>query len=215
MKSDKKLSDIRNEYKLEELVREKVSDSPFKQLEYWINEAVNAKLYEPTAMTISTVDATGKPSSRVVLLKGLEEDGLTFFSNYKSKKGLELETNPYIAINFFWPELERQVRIQGKTEKVNSEVSDAYFNSRPEGSKLGAWASPQSQTISSREELVNRMEKYQKEFEGKEIPRPDYWGGYKVIPEYFEFWQGRPNRLHDRIAYSKKNGNWVIERLAP
>jgi pyridoxamine 5'-phosphate oxidase len=166
-------------------------------------------------MTLSTVTSTGKPSSRIVLLKGYDEEGFVFFTNYSSDKGRQLMQNHFAALLFFWKELERQVRIEGVVSKVSEEESDAYFNSRPVGSRLGAWASPQSQKISDREVLNNELMKFTEQFDQENIPRPAHWGGYRVKPTRIEFWQGRSNRLHDRILYEQDNDNWQISRLAP
>jgi pyridoxamine 5'-phosphate oxidase len=211
----KNISDIRNDYKLKQLDKTHVLESPIQQLENWVHEAVNASLYEPTAMTLSTVSNLSKPSSRVVLLKGIVPTGLVFFTNYESRKGKELLQNPLGAINFFWPELERQVRIEGRIEKVSEEESNEYFHSRPRTSQLGALASPQSEVIEGREVLEKSIEKLTKEYEGKSILKPAHWGGYILIPDYFEFWQGRSSRLHDRIIYVQEGANWKIKRLAP
>jgi pyridoxamine 5'-phosphate oxidase len=211
----KNISDIRNDYKLEKLDKNHVSKEPLIQLENWVNEAIDASLYEPTAMTLSTVSELGKPSSRVVLLKGIVNNGLVFFTNYSSRKGKELSQNNLGAINFFWPELERQVRIEGRIEKISEKESDEYFQSRPRGSQLGAIASQQSEIIEDRESLEKRIEELTLQYEGKTILKPAHWGGYKLIPDYLEFWQGRQSRLHDRIIYIQENSNWIIKRLAP
>jgi pyridoxamine 5'-phosphate oxidase len=209
------ISEIRNDYKLKQLDKKHVSENPSKQLEAWLSEAIDAALYEPTAMTLSTVSKDGKPSSRVLLLKGVDERGLIYYTNYKSKKGKELNNNPFTAINFFWPELERQVRVEGRTKKISQQESEEYFQSRPRGSQLGALTSSQSEEIEGREKLEKVKEKLEKDFSGKIIPKPDHWGGYVLIPDYFEFWQGRPDRLHDRIVYFKEGSEWKIKRLAP
>lgn len=176
--------------------------------------AVKSNLYEPTAMTLSTCNAHYRPSSRIVLLKGLDE-GLVFFTNYESKKGASIVENPFAAALFFWPELERQVRIEGKVAKVSAEESDKYFYSRPKASQIGAIVSPQSKIISSRNDLDSMFEKALADYENKEVKRPDNWGGYRIIPEYFEFWQGRSGRLHDRLFYQRENNGWTKGRLAP
>lgn len=211
----KNISDIRNDYKLKQLDKTHVQQSPITQLENWVHDAVEASLYEPTAMTLSTVSSLGKPSSRVVLLKGIVPAGLVFFTNYNSRKGKELLQNPLGAINFFWPELERQVRIEGRIEKVSEKESNEYFQSRPRESQLGAMSSPQSEIIESREVLEKNIENLTKEYEGKPITKPVHWGGYILIPDYFEFWQGRSSRLHDRIIYVQEGADWKIKRLAP
>ncbi len=192
--------------------------NPLRQFDAWLQEALAAKADEPTAMTVSTCDLQGKPSARVVLLKELSAEGFVFYTNYQSRKGQQLAQNPYAAITFFWPVLERQVRIEGVVKQVSGEISDAYFQSRPKGSQIGAWASPQSQEINGREVLETLEQEMQQKFIADEVlPRPAHWGGYVVIPERLEFWQGRPNRLHDRLEYVKdQNGtDWKIKRLAP
>ena len=211
----KKLSEIRNEYKYQQLTENNVNHNPFLQLKSWLDEALTSEIHEATAMNLSTVGRDGKPSSRIVLLKELSEAGLTFFTNYESKKGKELFQNPFAAILFFWPELERQVRVEGKVKKVSAGESDEYFKSRPIGSRIGANISPQSQVIPGRELLEKKQLEFAKRFESKEIPRPSHWGGYILVPEMFEFWQGRESRLHDRLRFTKFDGEWKIERLAP
>jgi pyridoxamine 5'-phosphate oxidase len=216
MKEPKKnIADIRKEYALTNLDITQVIHNPLSQLEKWVQEAIDSQVQEPTAMVLSTVSDDKKPSSRVLLLKGINENGLVFFTNYHSRKGKQLEVNPFGAINFFWPELERQVRIEGKLEKVSTHESDEYFASRPRGSQVGATVSPQSEVIPNRKFLEDKAEDATKLWEGKNIPRPIYWGGYVLIPSYFEFWQGRPSRLHDRIIYELETGKWKINRLAP
>lgn len=207
---------IRKNYALKSLTEDTVSQDPIVQFRTWMEEALAAEVNEPTAMVLSTANATGRPSARVVLLKDVTTQGFVFFTNYSSRKGSNLHENPFAALTFFWPELERQVRIEGSIQKVAPEVSDAYFNSRPKGSQIGAWASPQSQQISSREELEKADIAYSSEFaEIPEIPRPPHWGGYCLQPDYIEFWQGRPNRLHDRIVFQKQGEAWELKRLAP
>lgn len=213
--SRKNIADIRNEYKWKQLDKEHVSDDPLKQMDNWLQEAITSALYEPTAMTLSTVSPNGRPSSRVVLLKGIYDNGLTFFTNYNSRKGRDIASNPYSSLNFFWPELERQVRVEGIVQKISAEESEEYFQSRPRGSQLGAIVSPQSQVIAGREVLEENKSNLEKKLEGKSIERPSHWGGYILIPEYFEFWQGRPDRLHDRISFTRLENEWKIERLAP
>jgi pyridoxamine 5'-phosphate oxidase len=211
----KKIAEIRNEYKYQQLTENNVNHNPFHQLRSWLDEAIESQIYEPTAMNLATVDKDNKPSSRIVLLKGLSETGLVFFTNYESKKGMDLFYNPSAALLFFWPELERQIRVEGKVEKASAEESDVYFKSRPFGSQVGASISPQSQVIQSREVLEKSKIEFQKKFEGKEVPRPANWGGYVLIPDMFEFWQGRESRLHDRLRFTIVDGGWKIERLAP
>ena len=188
-----------------------------QQFRQWMDEALAAQLDEPTALTLSTVNAAGQPSSRVVLLKGLPDDaGFLFYTNYESRKGLELAGQPLAALNFFWPGLERQVRVEGRVEKAPDELSTEYFQSRPRGSQLGAWASPQSQVIGSREELEAREQELAAQFKDQDpLPRPAHWGGYILRPHRVEFWQGRPSRLHDRIVYERDGQGWKRSRLAP
>jgi len=212
------LADIRRDYTKQALELTEVADNPFDQFAKWMDEAVKAELPEPTAMTVSTVSAAGKPSARVILLKGVEEGQFIFYTNYKSRKGEELAANPFACMTFFWAELERQVRIEGKIAKVAADVSDAYFDSRPKGSRIGAHVSPQSQPIPDRGYLEQRAKEIAEKFGGTEaIPRPEHWGGYGLAPECIEFWQGRPSRLHDRILYQQAagNGGWEKIRLAP
>jgi pyridoxamine 5'-phosphate oxidase len=211
----KKIAEIRNEYKYQQLTENNVNHNPFHQLRLWLDEAIESQIYEPTAMNLATLSKDNRPSSRIVLLKGLSETGLVFFTNYESKKGMDLFYNPSAALLFFWPELERQVRIEGKVEKVSASESDEYFKSRPSGSQIGANISPQSQVIPNREILEEKQSEFAKKFEGKEIPRPSNWGGYQLIPSMFEFWQGRESRLHDRLRFAEVDGGWKIERLAP
>jgi pyridoxamine 5'-phosphate oxidase len=209
------IADIRKDYQLKSLSEYEVDQNPFTQFSVWWNEAVQSEIDEVNAMALSTVTSVGKPSSRIVLLKGYDEQGFVFFTNYSSDKGQQLAQNNFAALLFFWKELERQVRIEGVVSKVSEEESDAYFNSRPLGSRLGAWASPQSQKISDREVLNKELTKFTEQFDQENIPRPAHWGGYRVRPNRIEFWQGRSNRLHDRILYEQDNDNWQISRLAP
>jgi len=187
-----------------------------KQFEIWFREAVDAKVNEPNAMVVATVSEDNRPSARIVLLRNFDENGFVFYTNYKSRKGKEIDSNPFASLTFFWPELERQVRIEGKLQKQTAAESDAYFMRRPMSSRLGAWASPQSEVIPDRKALDDVIEKMAKQFEGKEVTRPEWWGGYTLVPDRIEFWQGRPSRLHDRIVYMKNHdGNWHISRIAP
>ncbi len=210
------IADIRKEYIHHSLDESDVAAHPIKQFDLWWSELLQSKVDEVNAMTLATASADGFPSARIVLLKGYDEQGFVFFTNYNSYKGQQLEENPRACLVFFWKELERQVRVTGLIEKVSAAESDAYFHSRPHSSRIGAWASPQSQVIPNRELLKAKEEELKTAFEGKEIPRPLHWGGYRVRPITVEFWQGRPSRLHDRIQYSlEEDGSWKIERLAP
>lgn len=209
-----KLADIRKDYKLASLEVSDVAASPFSQFDAWFGEAMKAELPEPNAMTLATCDAAGRPSARVVLIKGFDERGMVFFTNYQSRKGQDLAANNRAALLFFWPELERQIRIEGRVETVSAADSDAYYQSRPALSRIGAWASPQSQVLASRTELEARFAAFSAEH-GENPPRPAHWGGYRVVPSFFEFWQGRRSRLHDRICYRLADGEWKLHRLAP
>ncbi|AMJ65581.1 pyridoxamine 5'-phosphate oxidase [Hymenobacter sp. PAMC 26628] len=216
--TDQQLADLRQSYTQRTLAEADAQLDAVRQFRTWLDEAVAARLDEPSALTLSTVDAaTGQPSSRVVLLKGLPDDaGFLFYTNYDSRKGRELAGQPLAAISFFWPGLERQVRVEGRVEKAPEALSTAYFQSRPRSSQLGAWASPQSQVIGSREALEAREQAVEAEFIGQDpLPRPPHWGGYILRPHRIEFWQGRPSRLHDRLVYDLVNGAWKIARLAP
>jgi pyridoxamine 5'-phosphate oxidase len=207
---------IRKIYQLQSLLEKEVDANPLKQFETWWQQAIESKIEEPNAMTLATCTASGKPSARIVLLKGITENGFIFFTNYTSRKGKEIEENPFVSLLFFWKEMERQVRIEGSIKKVSAAESDDYFCSRPRASRIGAWCSPQSTVIENREFLQNNVEKYNTQFGSENIPRPDFWGGYLVEPNRIEFWQGRPGRLHDRLQYSlTENKLWNIERLAP
>ncbi|MGE0929815.1 pyridoxamine 5'-phosphate oxidase [Peijinzhouia sedimentorum] len=214
---NKDIAAIRQEYTLKSLDEREVSKDPIKQFNNWLTEALDSLLHEPTAMHIATVDANGRPSGRIVLLKGVENNGLVFYTNYDSRKGKELIKHPQACITFFWPELERQIRIEGVVEKVSPEMSDEYFNSRPVSSRLGAIASPQSKKIKSRDTLEAEFSKVIDSFKDREIVRPENWGGFILNPDYFEFWQGRSSRLHDRIVYEQNENSkdWTIGRLAP
>lgn len=206
---------IRKDYRLQTLNEEDVAADAIEQFSRWWNEAVASEIDEVNAMTLATVDEDDMPSARIVLLKSFDERGFVFFTNYNSAKGKQIEAKPKAALVFFWKEVERQIRIQGDVEKVSDEESDEYFNSRPVGSRIGAWASPQSEVISSRHVLENNVEKLTSEMKDG-VPRPHHWGGYRVKPTSIEFWQGRSNRLHDRIKYNlTEDGTWKKERLAP
>jgi pyridoxamine 5'-phosphate oxidase len=210
------IADIRKEYKLQTLSEKDVHKDAFNQFDKWWQEATHSGLDEVNAMTLATASADGMPDARIVLLKGFDENGLVFFTNYRSAKGQQLLENPRASLVFFWAALERQVRISGLVSLASSKVSDEYFNSRPEGSRIGAWASPQSEVIESREWLEEKEKKLKEELSGNSMHRPPHWGGYLLKPIRMEFWQGRPSRLHDRILYSLQgNGSWNIERLAP
>ena len=211
-----KYSDLRKQYKNEPLDENKIEKNPIKLFEQWFNVALERNIIEPNAMTLATSDSNGIPSARIVLLKDLNQLGFTFFTNYESKKGTQLENNPFAAIVFWWGKLERQVRVEGTIEKLSNKDSDEYFKSRPRGSQLGAVVSKQSLVIPNYDFLQNQFVELEKKYKGKKIKRPNYWGGYRLKPTIIEFWQGRKNRLHDRIRYTKKNGKyWLIERLSP
>lgn len=209
------LADLRRQFVLGALSEADVATDPINQFQRWFDEAVVAKMPDPNAMTLATVDADGQPSARIVLLKGVDASGFTFFTNYESRKGLDLQTNPRAALLFHWVQLERQVRIEGEVRKVDDAESDAYYASRPLGSRLGAWASEQSREVASREVLEAREAEYRQKF-GEDPPRPPHWGGYRLIPNWIEFWQGRASRLHDRIGFRRQpDGAWQIVRLSP
>ena len=210
------IADIRKEYKQQSLSESEAAANPFVQFQQWWNDAVHSGIDEVNAMTLATASVTGLPAARIVLLKGVDEKGFVFFTNYESYKGMQLDENPRACLVFFWKELERQVRITGLVEKTAAAESDEYYNSRPAGSRIGAWASPQSRVIDSRDWLEDNEKKYTAKFEGVTIERPPHWGGYRVQPITIEFWQGRESRLHDRIQYTlEEAGKWKIERLAP
>ena len=210
------IANIRKDYRKATLDVSNVGNDPVKQFEKWFTEALSADVMEPNAMNLATVNDQGKPSSRIVLLKGLENNRFVFYTNYQSKKGKELENNPACALTFFWPELERQVRIEGIASRVEPSLSDVYFQSRPRESQMGAWASPQSAPIEDRAILVQRFGEIEKKFQGQTVlPRPHQWGGYQVEPLQVEFWQGGPGRLHDRIQFVRVDNVWKIYRLAP
>ena len=207
---------LRSEYTKASLDEKDLDPDPIRQFLAWFEQALEAQVAEPNAMTLATATPDGAPSARIVLLKGVDERGFIFHSSYESRKGRELARNPRGALVLFWPALERQVRIEGRVEQASAEESDEYFRSRPPGSQIGAWASTQSAVVPGREALERLFEEIQQRFAGVEIPRPPNWGGYRVVPESLEFWQGRPSRLHDRLRYSHTSErSWIIERLAP
>jgi pyridoxamine 5'-phosphate oxidase len=214
--NQEELRNLRQDYSAASLSETTININPIKQFDIWFNEAIEAKLHEPNAMTLATATHDGRPSARIVLLKGYDAAGFVFYTNYLSRKGKEITKNPLGAITFFWSELERQVRIEGNIEKLTKEQSDRYFHSRPKMSQFGAVISPQSQEIPNREILETKLSQLEEEYADKDIPKPSFWGGYILKPRMIEFWQGRSSRLHDRILYKKiDNNNWKKVRLAP
>ncbi|MGI8811040.1 MAG: pyridoxamine 5'-phosphate oxidase [Pyrinomonadaceae bacterium] len=211
----KELADVRRNYSKSELSESGVSADPFEQFSTWMENTLSSGILEPNAMVLSTADAECRPSSRVVLLKGFDQSGFVFFTNYESRKGRELAANPHAAILFFWPELERQINISGTVDRVSREGSETYFRSRPFDSRIGAWASKQSSKIESRTELEKRFASLKNSYSDGEVPLPPFWGGFRLSPDRFEFWQGRSSRLHDRICYKLRGGRWEISRLSP
>ena len=210
------IDDKNKGYGLRELHKRDLDPDPFKQFERWFEYASDNDFIHPNALALATADARGRPSVRMILLKGFDKSGFVFYTNSESRKGKELLVNPWASIVFWWDKLERQVRIEGKIENVSEEEAESYFRSRPEGSQIGTWASNQSRVIGSREELDKKYSALEESFKNSKIPRPPYWAGYRLIPSLFEYWQGRPNRLHDRLQYRlSENKDWVIERLAP
>ena len=210
------IADIRCDYRMKSLLEADVAANPFEQFTHWWDEALNSEIDEVNAMTLATASLQGIPSARIVLLKGYDQNGFVFFTNYNSQKGKDIAENPYASLVFFWKELERQVRIEGHIEKIHSSESDAYFQSRPAGSRIGAWSSPQSAVIADRSIIENNYVHFEQEFGENYIPRPSHWGGYVVKPTAMEFWQGRSSRMHDRIHYKlNDNHSWTLERLAP
>jgi pyridoxamine 5'-phosphate oxidase len=209
------ISHLRREYARSRLDESTIASDPIAQFGRWFEEALKAEVMEPNAMTLATASLEGTPSARIVLLKGFDERGFVFFTDYRSQKGAELSANPRAALVFYWPELERQARISGAVEKTSGQESEAYYRSRPRGSRLGAWISHQSQVIQSRKVLDDRVPELEQTFPGEEIPLPPYWGGFRLAPEKIEFWQGRESRLHDRLRYVREEGTWRVERLSP
>jgi pyridoxamine 5'-phosphate oxidase len=211
---DARIADLRKSYERDALDETAAAEQPLQQFEAWLAQALAAELPEPNAMTLATVGADGRPSTRIVLIKGVDARGLVWYTNYDSRKGRELAAHPFAALQFHWVELERVVRIEGKVEKIDGAESDAYYASRPLDSRIGAWASPQSQVIGSRTVLVAQAARYAAQF-ALSPPRPPHWGGYRLVPDQWEFWQGRKSRLHDRLRYRLDDGHWRRERLAP
>ena len=211
----KNIENIRVDYNKSNIDYNQMPDSPFELFKFWLDKAILVDNENANAFVLSTVSSNGLPSSRVVLLRGLDNNGLTFFTNYNSSKSLDIDINNNVSINFFWPQLEKQVRILGSASKISSDESDIYFNSRPKHSQLGALLSNQSTEISLDHDYTNHLSKLEAEHVNKKVIRPKYWGGYRVKPEYFEFWQGRPSRLHDRLCYSYKNNSWLKTRKSP
>lgn len=209
------INTLRHDFSRQTLSEKDVNPNPILQFEKWFKEAVDAQVNEPNAMTVCTATKDGKPSARILLLRNFNKNGFVYYTNYHSRKGKELAQNPHCALLFFWPELERQVRIEGSIEKQTPEESDMYFNTRPRTSKLGAWSSEQSAVIANREVLDKEYELFSAKFPDEQVPRPPHWGGYVVKPVSIEFWQGRTSRMHDRILYSQINGLWKTERLSP
>jgi pyridoxamine 5'-phosphate oxidase len=206
---------MRQDYSEIGLLESDCDSNPFKQFGIWLDQAIQANVAEPNAMTLATATRDGRPSARIVLLKGIDSRGFVFFTNYESRKGRELDVNPFAALTFLWTELARQIRIEGQVEFVTAAESDEYHRTRPRGSQLGAWCSSQSEVIGGREVLEARLRELEEKFRDRDVPRPPYWGGYRLTPVMIEFWQGRPNRLHDRIRYRWTAGKWIMERLAP
>jgi pyridoxamine 5'-phosphate oxidase len=215
LKRNMKIDSVRNEYNFPGISRRNIAKNPFEQFEKWMEDVLDSEEKEPTAITLSTLGSDGFPRSRIVLLKFFDENGFVFFTNYNSEKGKAIEENQAVGLHFYWSSFERQIHISGFAEKTSREISEKYFHSRPVESQISAWASEQSEVIPSREYLEKRFEKFSKQFDGELPPLPPDWGGYRVVPQKIEFWQGRVNRLHDRILYEKTENGWDIKRLAP
>lgn len=209
------LSDLRKQYQLHRMDKETLAKTPHEQFSLWWDEALKAEMIEPNAFCLATADAQGRPSCRMVLMKAFDPEGLTFFTNLESLKAQDISANPQVAATFWWGELERQIRIQGRAKPVSEALAQAYFARRPHKSQLSAWASRQDTVLRDRHELEEAVRKVETRFANQELPLPPFWGGFKIIPESFEFWQGRENRLHDRFLYRKGKGNWIIEYLSP
>ncbi len=209
------VSDIRKSYTVGALNESDVEGDAIEQFKRWLEDALHSGILEPTAMTLATANKEAKPSARMVLLKGVDERGFIFYSNYQSRKAQELLENPFAALTFYWDKLERQVRIEGKVQKVSRQESESYFKSRPHGSQIGAWASEQSNVIADREVVEEKVKELSERFVERQVPLPEFWGGYLLVPEVIEFWQGRPSRLHDRLRYTRHGENWKLERLSP
>lgn len=212
---NKSLADLRRDYSSRELTEKSIADDPFTQFSIWMDEAINSKVIDANAMTLSTVGTDNRPSSRIVLLKGFDRNGFVFFTNYGSKKSADIDANPHVSLHFFWPDLERQAAIGGTAVKIAREESEAYFASRPVESQIGAWASKQSTVLEDREELEARAAEMRERFAGQAIPCPPFWGGFRVVPDRFEFWQGGGGRLHDRFRYELEGDSWHLARLSP
>lgn len=209
------VADLRENYTKGGIIDSELPDNPVEYFKIWLDEALKSKVMEPNAMSLATADKNGFPNVRMVLLKGVEDDAIHFYTNYESEKGKELDVNPYASVAFWWPELERQIRISGNVKKLTEKESEEYFHSRPRESQVGAWSSNQSREVKSREDLQNRFDDLKKKFDGVDIPKPEFWGGYQITIEKIEFWQGRPGRLHDRIQYVKNSKEWTKSRLQP